>query len=75
MAHSVSLQFDDGEYFFGGSEVYAVSAGSAFASAFPVTRSQAKDPRFDPMKGNRPGRRIFTGPTLNPCSTKAQPNS
>jgi hypothetical protein len=50
MAHYASLQ-TDGEDFFC-KDVFAISSSSSYPSAFPVTRSQTKDPRYDPTKGN-----------------------
>jgi hypothetical protein len=53
MAHYASLQTGGEDFFV--KDIFAISSSSP--TAFPVTRSQAKDPRFDPTKGNRPNRR------------------
>jgi hypothetical protein len=53
MAHYASLQTGGEDFFV--KDVFAILSSSP--TAFPVTRSQAKDPRFDPMKGNRLDRR------------------
>jgi hypothetical protein len=63
MAHYASLQTGGEDFFV--KDVFAIS--SSPPTAFPVTRSQAKDTRFDPTKGNRPDKHkdsiIQTPPT------------
>jgi hypothetical protein len=54
MAHYVSLQTCGEDFLV--KDVFAISSSSTRPSAFPVTRSQTKDPRFDPTKGKRPDR-------------------
>ena len=71
MAHYASLQTGGEDFFI--KDVFAIS--SSPPTAFPVTRSQAKDPRFDPMKGNRHDKRTNEEParTQTPIHRKAPP--
>jgi hypothetical protein len=59
MAHYASLQTGGEDFFV--SDVFAIS--SSPPTAFPVTRSQVKDSRFDPTKG-RPNKRTNEESTL-----------
>jgi hypothetical protein len=52
MAHYASLQTGGEDFFV--KDIFTISLSSP--TAFPVMQSQAKDPCFDPTKGNWPNR-------------------
>jgi hypothetical protein len=56
MAHYASLQTDGEDVFV--KDIFAILSSSP--TAFPVTQLQAKDPHFNPMKGNQTDKCVDT---------------